>query len=187
MPTPTRCGALVLLVGLLAAAFPTSAQAPPDLSGTWKLVPAASQVDPLAKFGGLEGNVGTPPTLYVTQARNGTVIVGSDTNTSHTRTYQPGGSAAAPFAGGEITLSAQWTDDGLVAAGGDPTAGSLREALALADGGDVLMVTITAEDAAGEHTSRLHYRRATVESPCTEWPTPCRQWNADGTQAKPPA
>ena len=77
----------VLAVGLyLLGGVAVGAQAP-DHSGTWRLNGDASQITKGAGLAGL-GAGGAPPTLYITQAANGTAVVGSDINESAATLYQ---------------------------------------------------------------------------------------------------
>ena len=165
-------GALVA-AGLTAA---LEAQAP-DLSGTWKITREASTITPGAGLSGLGGNTGTPGTLYITQAANGVVTVGSDINESQARLYRPGGTTTIPAAqGATLGLATRWEGRGLVAEGGPGAAAtpSLKERFALSPDDRSLTVTITTTAAAGEVTSTLVYAKAQTEPPCQNWPTPCR-------------
>ena len=168
-------GALVA-AGLTAA---LEAQAP-DLSGTWKITREASTITAGAGLSGLGGNTGTPGTLYITQAANGVVTVGSDINESQARLYRPGGTTAiAAVQGAALGLATRWEGRALVAEGGPGKAGaaatpSLKERFALSPDGRSLTVTITTTAAAGEMTSTLVYAKSQVEPPCQQWPTPCR-------------
>ena len=172
-----RMSVAMALVGLLLFATSAAAQHP-DLSGTWKLDRAASRIDPTVPYSGLGGNAGIPASLYVTQARNGTLIIGSDMNTSHARTYKPGTATAAPLAeGGTAAMASRWDGETLISQGRDAaTSTALREALRLASDGETLQVDLAITNAEGEHQSRLVYIRAARESPCKEWPTPCKDW-----------
>lgn len=154
-----------------------------DLSGTWKLDREASALDPALPYGGLGGNVGTPTMLYVTQARNGTVIVGSNTNTSRARTYRPGGESQAPAPGGsgELLLSSRWDERTLVARGTDPsTRRTLVEKLALSEDGERLTVQIAVGGPDGQNATTMVFERMATELPCREWATPCKRWGNDG-------
>jgi hypothetical protein len=134
----------------------------PDYSGTWKLNPAASQITKGTGITGL-GAAGAPPTLYVSQAANGTVVVGSDINESHARTFR-----AAPKA---LTHEEA----------------GVRESLTLSADGQTLTVRVTAAPRPGatgsEITSTLVYGKVQSEDPCEKWPTPCRY--ATGRGAEP--
>ena len=168
-------GALVA-AGLTAA---LEAQAP-DLSGTWKITREASTITAGAGLSGLGGNTGTPGTLYITQAANGVVTVGSDINERQARLYRPGGTTAiAAVQGAALGLATRWEGRALVAEGGPGAAAtpSLKERFALSPDGRSLTVTITTTTTAapaGELTSTLVYAKSQVEPPCQQWPTPCR-------------
>ena len=132
----------------LALAFATTAEAAaqagaPDLSGTWRLDEQASTIDPAVPYAGLGGNAAAPTMLYVTQARNGTIVVGSNMNTSHARTYRVGGEGVTPLAAGELRLQSRWEGGTLVAEGTDSSAqATVHETLALEDSSRRLVVGI---------------------------------------------
>ena len=174
-------GAIVRAVcatGLAAAGLTAALEAQAaDLSGTWKIAREASTIAVGAGLSGLGGNTGTPGTLYITQAANGVVTVGSDINQSQARLYRPGGTTTIPAAKGTtLSLATRWEGRALVAEGGPGAAAapSLKERFALSPDGRSLTVTITTTAAAGEMTSTLVYARAQTEPPCQNWPTPCR-------------
>ena len=177
-----RRGTISLIIAALTA-MALGAQTP-NISGTWKLNESASAADPGVVFSALGGNAGIPMTLYVTQAKNGTVIIGSDMNTSHARTYIPGAMSSTPIGTGAVTVDSQWDGATLVAEGEDTASSSLiREELTLSTDGNTLTVTITVTKEGVESSSTLVYEKATAEAPCKEWPTPCKDWSANATPA----
>ena len=135
--------ALAVGVNLLVSAA-VGAQAP-DHSGTWRLNRDASQIAKGAGLTGL-GAAGVPPTLYITQAANGTAVVGSDINESAAKLYQ---------------VSAQ----GLVL-----ERDGTSEQLSMAADGKTLTVKVSS--AAGETT--LVYTKKQTADACESWPTACR-------------
>jgi hypothetical protein len=175
---------------LLAPAAGGLAQ-PVDLSGTWRLDEGASAIATGTTFVGLGGSAGVPVTLYVTQARNGTIVIGSDVNTSHARTYVPGAESVTPLGAGEVRVRSRWVENerALEAEGRESaSAEPLRERLELA--GDTLLVTIDrraqreSDEVPG--VSVLLYRRVAAELPCAQWSTPCREWSqASGGGSEP--
>lgn len=172
----TFCAGALVAAGLTAT---LEAQAP-DLSGTWKITREASKITAGAGLSGLGGNTGTPGTLYITQAANGVVTVGSDINESQARLYRPGGTTAiAAVQGATLGLATRWEGRALVAEGGPGAAAAprLKERFALSPDGRSLTVTITTTTttaAAGEATSTLVYAKSQIEPPCQQWPTPCK-------------
>ena len=125
----------------------------PDYSGTWKLNRSASQITAGTGIAGL-GAGGAPPTLYISQAANGTVVIGSDINESHARTFRVATSAITNEAGG------------------------VKETLSMSADGQTLTVKVTATPAQGRAesvlTSTLVYTKVQSDDPCEKWPTPCR-------------
>jgi hypothetical protein len=172
---PRALAAVLVVAGLTAAPRAQSA----DLSGTWKIARETSKISPGAGLVGLGGNTGTPGTLYITQAANGVVTVGSDINESQARLYRPGGTTTIAAAqGATLRLATRWDGRALVAEGGPAAAAaappSLKERFVLSPDGKSLTVTVTAVAAAGEVTSSLVYTKAQAEPPCQQWPTPCK-------------
>jgi hypothetical protein len=158
-----RCAALAA-AGVVVVAATLHAQAV-DFTGWWRFDKAASQVAPGAGLAGL-GPGGTPHTLFVQQALNGAITIGSDMNEGQARIYRVNGESQLPAAKGDpIAVKARIDGRTLVAEGA-----GLKEALALSPDGATLTVTITA----GEATSTLIYTKINTVDACTEWPTPCR-------------
>ena len=87
------------------------------MAGTWRLDRAASQIADGAGLAGLIG-AGVPPTLHVTHAANGTIVVEAPINEGHARLYQPGRQTSTPVAqGGTIAMTTKWSGTTLVADG----------------------------------------------------------------------
>ena len=171
-----------VLLGLLALFSAAASAQAPDLSGTWKLREEASDLQASIAYAGLGGNAGIPKTLYVTQAKNGTLIVGSDMNTSHARTYEPGAASRAPLGGETATMTTQLVGATLVAEGHDAASqNGLRESLTRSNDGTTLTVEIVVTTKTGTSSSTLIYKAATVEPPCVAWPTPCKDFSANET------
>jgi hypothetical protein len=146
-----------------------------DFSGTWRLNKGASQIAAGAGLDGLGAN-GSPNTLYVTHAANGSVTIGSDVNESMARLYRIGGESSLPPAkiGGEWTpIKSRLEGRTLVSEGA-----SMKEIVALSPDGETLRVTITKTTASGPATSTLVYAKMTTVDPCSEWPTPCQDNSA---------
>jgi hypothetical protein len=136
---------MAAVVMFVLSAVVAYAQAP-DFSGTWKLNKQASQIATGAGLAGL-GAGGAPPTLYVTHAANGNVVVGSDVNESQARLYQ-----FEPSKG----LAAE-------------REGSSEQFTVSADG-----KTLTVKISTGAAATTLVYSRTQSADPCESWPTPCR-------------
>ena len=172
---PDRAPAVTAAAG--ASATPTrplsAPSAPPAVfAGSWKLDAAASTVTGGAGFAGLIG-AGAPPWLFVTQPANGTLIIESPVNTSHTRFYQPGRSTTTEIAGGTITMQTAWVGKTLVADGRTLASGGAVVAVkeTLSRDGAALVIEIVA----GDKTSKLRYTPLTDLGPCESWSTPCKR------------
>ena len=136
---------------------------PPDLSGTWQLDVDASRIVAPPLRGG--GNGGPADSLHITQAANGTLVVGNRVNAAKAWTYRPGADSEVPVGPtARLRVSSRWEGLQLVAEGSQPPSGNdsiirLREVLALGDDGDTLTIEITAETPGGARTNALVYRR----------------------------
>ena len=69
----------------------------PDFSGMWTLDRDASEFSPPAFSGGRGGaDVGR---LFITHAKNGTLVIGAETNASKAWSYSPGRELSIPVGG----------------------------------------------------------------------------------------
>jgi hypothetical protein len=160
--------ALVMMLLVLAQS------AAPDIAGTWKLDAARSRVNNEVGWPGLIG-AGAPERVHITQAANGTVMIESEINESHSRSYKPGVNTSTPVAQtSTITMATRWEAGTLVSEGSlVPPSGphvEVKEAIALSDDGLALTVQISA----GANASTLVYTRTEGVEPCEKWPTPCK-------------
>jgi outer membrane protein assembly factor BamB len=153
-----------------------------SLSGTWKLDTARSHITETAGLAGLIG-AGAPHTLHITQPANGTVIVESRINESHSRVYTPGGTTSTPVTvgpAGSITMTSRWNagaleSEGTREAASGPTTEvtDVKEVLRRSADGE-LTIDVMTKTGTGTSASTLVYTRATEVGPCTSWPTPCK-------------
>lgn len=154
-----------------------------DLSGTWKLDPERSRIDPSAPLAGLIG-AGAPEVLHITQAANGTVVIESQINESHSRLYIPGGTSSSPVTvgpAGRITATSKWEGRTLVtdgtresASGPSKVVTTIKEVIALSADGSTLTIDVTATTGGEKAASTMTYRRTGDVGPCRTWPTPCK-------------
>jgi hypothetical protein len=174
-----RVAACVLAVMSLDAAL-ARAQPPADLSGTWRLDPSRSRIVETSGLAGL-AKAGAPETLYVTQPRNGTLVVESSTNESHARLYRPGSTTSTPVTvgqAGSITMTSRWEGRSLVGEGtreftAAPVA-RVKEVLSSSADGRTLTIEITTSAAGVDSVSSLTYVKTQAVGPCQSWPTPCK-------------
>ena len=117
--------------------------------------------DGLAGLGGA-----APEDLYITQARNGALILSSRVNGAQPRNYIIGGENPLPAPGGEaarMTMSSRWQGLILVNEGsgeveGDPLV--VREVMSLSRDGRTLRLEVTTTLAGAGSTNTLIYRKA---------------------------
>ncbi len=136
----------------------------PNFSGTWRLDTEASEVASPNGLAGLGG--AAPENLYITQARNGALILSSRVNGAQPRNYIIGGENPLPAPGGEaarMTMSSRWEGSKLVNEGsgeveGDPLV--VHEVISLSPDGRTLRLEITTTVAGTEATNTLIYIRA---------------------------
>ena len=165
---------------MLAVAFVLAMGSPamvsaqvPDFSGYWRLDRGASQITPPAFSGGRGG--ASIDRLFITQAANGTLIVGTETNGLKAWSWTPGAEGTIPV-GRDTTMraSSRWDRDRLVAEG---TRGEMRmhEVMALDDAGRLtIVVTTTTPD--GQTVNRLVYLKDQPVGSCDTWAMPCKDF-----------
>jgi len=149
-----------------------------DLTGTWKLDPAQSRITTSAGYPGLIAS-GAPVTLHITHASNGTVVIESQINESHSRIYKPGLKTSTPVGpSATVTATSRWDGRALISEGSvDPVSGSsiaVREVVSLSADGKTLTVDLTTTGSSGTNNSVLVYTKSTGVEPCKSWPTPCK-------------
>lgn len=170
---------MLVSASVIVASSILHAQAPPNLSGTWRLDEEKSMIVATAGFIGLI-SAGAPKTLHITQPANGTVMIESQINEAHARIYKPGRETSTPAGqGGAVTMTSKWEGRSLVSQGamkapnGDTT--TINEAIALSADGKVLSVEVKTSTA-GVQASKLVYTKVTDVGPCESWPTPCKKF-----------
>jgi hypothetical protein len=146
--------------------------AAPDIAGTWLLDSGRSRVVNEVGWPGLIG-AGAPERIHITQAANGTVVIESEINESHSRIYKPGGKTSTPVAQtSTITMSSKWEGTTLASEGSlIPPSGApveVKEAITLSDDGLTLTVQISTVNTSA---STLVYTRTESVEPCEKWPT----------------
>ncbi len=163
----------MLAVGFLLATASVSAQAP-DFSGYWTLDREASDITPPAFSGGRGG--ASIDRLFITQAANGTLIVGTETNGLKAWSWTPGSEGTIPV-GRDTTMraSSRWDGERLVAEG---TQGEMQmhEVMALVDGGQRLTIEVRATTPEGETLNRLVYLKDQPVGSCETWAMPCKDF-----------
>ena len=144
---------VVLVVGLvMTVAVSHVAAQTSDFSGMWTLDRDASQFTSPAFSGGRGGD--DIAHLFITQAANGTLIVGTETN----------GRAAS-----------RWDGERLIAEGrqGDMT---MYEMMVLSPDRRTLIIEIRTTTPEGETNNRLVYTLGRPVGPCEAWAMPCKEF-----------
>ena len=171
----------VVIVALVIGAASLVAQTP-DLSGTWRLNRTASQISAGVGLALLERG-GAPNSIYVTQAANGMLTIGSDHNQGMARAYMVGGESSIPAAPtGTVKVKTRWDGRVLLVEGTNPEAPgtALKETFSMSPDGQTLTVTVTSTTPTGATTTTLVYNKTMAEADCKSWPTPCREPNIGG-------
>ena len=177
---PPATGTNAKPAGTGATAAAATPPPPALFAGTWRLDRAASQITTGAGLAGLIG-AGVPPTLHVTQAANGTIVVEGPINEAHARIYTPGRQTSTPVAqGGTITMTAKWSGARLVAegamTGANVAAVTVQESYGINPARTILSVDVTVTGADGvPKVSQLKYAPIADMGPCEQWPTPCKR------------
>ena len=154
-----------------------------NFSGTWKLDAERSRISPTASLAGLAAS-GAPPVLHVTQPANGTLIVESQINESHSRIYTPGSKTTTPITvgpPGSVTMTSRWEGQKLVSEGSrETTSGTssvvtaIKEVFSLSADGNTLSIEVATTTAGEPSTSTMTFTRTKDVGPCQSWPTPCK-------------
>ena len=169
----TRVATILVVVCLLCGAGPVFAQQP-DFSGMWTIDPEASEFRYPAFSGGRGGaDIGR---LFITHAKNGTLVIGAETNASKAWSYTPGRELAIPV-GRDTTMMAasRWEGSHLVAEGrqGDM---QMHEVMSLSPDGTILTIEVTTTTPDGRTTNRLVYTKDRPVGPCENWAMPCKDF-----------
>jgi len=136
----------------------------PNFSGTWRLDVAASEITSSEGLAGL--GAAAPENLYITQARNGALILSSRVNGAQPRNYIIGGNNSLPAPGGEdarMIVNSRWEGSNLVNEGSGEVAGNslvVREVISLGPDGQLLRLEVTTTVAGTEVTNILVYNKA---------------------------
>lgn len=146
----------------------------PDFSGMWTLDREASEFSPPAFSGGRGGaNVGR---LFITHAKNGTLVIGAETNASKAWSYTPGRELSIPV-GRDTTMMAtsRWEGDRLEVEGrqGDM---QMHEVMSLSPDGGILTIEVTTTTPEGQTLNRLVYTKDRPVGPCEDWAMPCKDF-----------
>lgn len=163
-----------VLVSLLAAMAPAVAAQTVDFSGMWTLDPNASVFTVPAFSGGRGGaDIGR---LFITHARNNTIVIGSETNGLKAWSFVPGRERSIPV-GRDTTMmaAARWEGDRLVVEGAQGDM-QMHEVMSLSADGSVLTFVVTTTTPDREVVNRLVYTKDRPVGPCDEWAMPCRDF-----------
>ena len=163
----------IVTVAMIFSAMPAFAQLP-NFSGMWTLDQTASDfTEP-----GFSGGRGGPDVerLFITHAKNGTLVIGAETNASKAWSYTPGLELSIPV-GRDTTMmvTSRWEENRLVAEGrqGDMV---MHEVMSLSSNGDVLTILVTTTTAEGDTVNRLVYTKDQPVGPCENWAMPCKDF-----------
>lgn len=136
----------------------------PDFSGTWSLDREASRITTAAGLAGLGGG-GAPDNLYITQARNGALILSSRVNGAQPRAYRILGENAVPAPGddgGRFVVRTRWSGETLVSEGSGRADGEmvqLREVMSLSSDRRTLTLEVTTTTGGNAETNHLIYEK----------------------------
>ena len=162
-----------ILLTVISFTAPVAAQRP-DFSGMWTLDEEASDFTAPAFSGGRGGD--DTGRLFITQAANGTVLIGAETNGVKAWSFTPGKELTIPVGRDTTMLAASyWEGSRLVAAGtrGDMT---MHEVMSLSADGETLTIEVTTTIPAGVTHNRLVYTMDPPVGPCKEWAMPCKDF-----------
>lgn len=156
-----RSKALFALV-LLSLAVPAAAQAP-DFNGTWRLDRQASEINTGEGLDGLGDPA--PETLYISQRRNGALVMSSRLPGSQTREYVLNGQTWVPAprpSNGRFLMTTRvrgLTMTGEASGEVDGEMVSVREVLTMDPRGRRITLEVTTTHSLGSETNKLVYDR----------------------------
>lgn len=164
---------ITVILCLLSVAEPVRAQRP-DFSGMWTLDRDASEFNPPAFSGGRGGaDIGR---LFITHAKNGTLVIGAETNASKAWSYTPGRELSIPV-GRDTTMmvASRWEGTQIVVEGrqGDM---QMREVMSLSLNAEILTIEVTTTTPEGHTMNRLVYTKDLPVGPCEDWAMPCKDF-----------
>lgn len=147
---------------LLLAAAPALAQRP-DFNGTWRLDAQASTITTGEGLAGLGSPA--PETLYITQRRNGQMVISSRLPGSQTRDYVMGGQTWVPAprpSTGRFVMRSRVRGLSMESEGSGEVEGELvtvREVLTMDSNGRKITLEVTTTRSYGPETNTLVYNR----------------------------
>ena len=152
---------------------PSPRERVPDFSGLWTLDRDASRFTPPLFSGGRGG--ADVERLFITHARNGTIVIGPETNGRKAWSFVPGRAQVIPVGRDTtMTVESRWDDGRLVTEGTDGDL-TMHETLELsADASTLTFVVTTTTTAEGRAVNRLVYRSDRPVGPCEQWAMPCK-------------
>lgn len=149
----------LLLLGLATLAFAQQV----DFNGTWRLDERASQI---TTGDGLEGlGHHAPQSLYITQRRNGSVLISSRLPGSQPRAYQINGTTWVPAprpSTGKFAMSSRVRGLSMVSEASGEVEGEMvtvREVLTMDRSGSKITLEVTTNRSWGPETNKLVYTR----------------------------
>lgn len=157
----TRRKALFAII-LLSLAVPAAAQTP-DFNGTWRIDRQASEITTGEGLDGLGDPA--PDTLYITQRRNGALVMSSRLPGSQTREYILGGQTWVPAprpSTGRFLMITRVRGLSMVGEASGEVDGemvSVREVLTMDARGRRITLEVTTTHSRGSETNKLVYNR----------------------------
>tara|TARA_B100000029_G_scaffold63975_1_gene57301 strand:- start:706 stop:1146 length:441 start_codon:yes stop_codon:yes gene_type:complete len=138
----------------------------------WTLDTDASSYTAPAFSGGRGGDdIGR---LFITQAANGTVLIGAETNGLKAWSYTPGRELTIPVGRDtSMLVASRWDGERLVAEG---TMGEMQMHEVMTLDGDRLTIEVTTTTPDGEVRNQLVYRRNVPVGDCKQWAMPCKDF-----------
>jgi len=146
----------VLAIAVLAVIAPLHAQAKPDFSGVWTVVPDKSDFGPMPPPASMTRTiVHKEPSLTMTLTQKGGAMGDSTTNLSFTTDGKP---RTNTISGSPMTTTAKWDGDAIVMSSTTSMQGTevrIDDRYDLAEGGRTLILIRKYTTPAGDATARL--------------------------------
>lgn len=152
------------VTALLLAFSATAGAQLPDFNGAWRLDESASEITTGDGLAGLGTHA--PPNLYITQRRDGSIIIASRLSGSEPRAYRIGGETwvePPPPGEREFVIRSRVRGPSLISEGSGEVGGEIvtvREVLTMSRTGDSISLEVTTTRSFGPETNKLVYTRA---------------------------
>ena len=127
------------------------------------------------RFSGGRGGADTGR-LFITHAKNGTLVIGAETNASKAWSYTPGRELSIPVSRDTTMMAASRWEGAQIVVEGRQGDMQMREVMSLSPNGGVLTIEDATTTPEGQTMNRLVYTKGRPVGPCEDWAMPCKDF-----------